>query len=349
MKTVIIGAGQTGRGFLNRLLAESGEKAIFLDKNDSLIQLLNRNPSYAVSFGSAREPVVISNYSAFSISSPDADAALREADLILISVGQNNLMQLHDQLGKDLHEGQTVIVAENGIHPSECFEDIASSCSFELTEAIIFCTTLGKAGSLDIFSENLDKLPYDSTRISHQLSIAGAEGTADFLQLLERKIYTYNCISACIAYAGYEKGYSVYSEAANDPSISSIVDHLCIGLNKSIAEEYHLPLKEQEDFSRMAIRKFSNPNIKDTIDRNVRNVPRKLGKKERIIAPILLMNAHHQSCGDLLYVAACAFQCGIDRGELSKEEFEKVFSDLPAEQRETIQTELGHLAKRKSE
>ncbi len=349
MKTVIVGAGQTGRGFLNRLLAESGEKVIFLDKNESLIQLLNKTPSYTVSFGNEREPVVIQNYSAFSISSQEADTALKEAELILISVGQNNLMQLHEKLAQNLHEGQTVVVAENGIHPAECFEDIASSCKFELTEAIIFCTTLGNKDSLDIFSENLDKLPYDSTRISHTLSIKGAEGTADFSQLLERKIYTYNCISACIAYTGYEKGYSVYSEAANDPSISSMVEHLCGGLNQSIAEEYHLPLKEQEDFSRMAIRKFSNPNIKDTIDRNVRNVPRKLGKKERIIAPILLMNAHNQPCGDLLYFAACAFQCGMDRGELSMDEFDTVFADLPAEQRQSILSELGNLKKRTAE
>ena len=38
-----------------------------------------------------------------------------------------------------------------------------------LAEAIVFCTTLKQENSLDVFSEDLDYLPYDVVSLGHQL------------------------------------------------------------------------------------------------------------------------------------------------------------------------------------
>ena len=104
-----------------------------------------------------------------------------------------------------------IIVAENGIAPSTPLVSLRENPLVHLSEGIIFCTTIGTENSLDIASENLDHFPYDSIALQGSLPFYGMVKEEHFADLLERKIYTYNCISACIAYLGYEKGYEAVS------------------------------------------------------------------------------------------------------------------------------------------
>ena len=67
---VIIGAGQTGRGYLNRFF--QAESITFLDKDEELIHALQTEPCYHVSFGpGARKPLELENYNAYLIDSED--------------------------------------------------------------------------------------------------------------------------------------------------------------------------------------------------------------------------------------------------------------------------------------
>ena len=49
-KIVVVGAGKTGRGFIARLLQEAGEEVIFIDKNAELVERLNKEKEFKVSF-----------------------------------------------------------------------------------------------------------------------------------------------------------------------------------------------------------------------------------------------------------------------------------------------------------
>ena len=49
-KIVVIGAGKTGRGFIARLLQEASEEVIFIDKNAELVEALNKEKEFKVSF-----------------------------------------------------------------------------------------------------------------------------------------------------------------------------------------------------------------------------------------------------------------------------------------------------------
>ena len=49
-RIVIIGAGQTGRGFINRLLYLNHVDVVFLDINHELVNRLNREKQYKISF-----------------------------------------------------------------------------------------------------------------------------------------------------------------------------------------------------------------------------------------------------------------------------------------------------------
>lgn len=319
---VIIGAGQTGRGFINRLFCLNGIQVTFLDKDKNLIQELNEKKQYQISFGSqGRPPITVQNYFAYSIDSDEGKNALKDASLIFISVGQGNLKEIRqrlEEIDSFSHNHIDIITGENGVNVSEIFTDMSLKTPYSIAESIIFCTTLSLPGSLDILSENLDYLPYDVEALGYELSIKGMEATKNLDILMQRKIYTYNCISACIAYLGYYKNYENYAEAANDPEIQDIVAKIRKDLDKCISAEYGVPLQEQERFSQMAVKKFENRDIKDTISRNVRDVDRKLSPNDRILAPLHILDKHKVKSSLLLLVLATALFFGEKSKTLKK-------------------------------
>lgn len=341
---VIIGAGQTGRGYLNRFFYLAGKKVTFIDENKDLVQKLQEQKRYEIRFGSnGRKALQVDNFDAYAIDSEEAKQALMNAELVFISIGANRLAKLmpylQSTLAKRLHRDVDVITAENGVHPASVLQSLSVDKGIHLSESIVFCTTIEDQGTLDIISEDLDHLPYDVNALGHTLAYEGMIAEKKFKELLERKIYTYNCISACVAYLGYRKGYEKYAEAANNEEIASSIEQIANVINQSIAKEYNMAIEEQTAFSRMAIDKFKNKNIVDTIERNVRDVKRKLGEKERIVAPLVMMQKHGMMSEELLYVAACAVQYGKETNTLMGENealVEQFFSGLPILWRSTL-------------
>lgn len=340
-KNVIIGAGLSGRGYINRLFHLSKERVTFLDKDEKLVRELQNTPYYKIMFGEGRDVITVDNYDAFLIDSVEGRKKLAEADVIFISIGANHVHEVLSILQQSLRKDRevTIITAENGIHPSAPLESLRRYPLVQLSEAVIFCTTLGASDTLDIFSEDLDHLPYDATKIKEPLPYKGMVQEFNFPVLLERKIYTYNCISACYAYLGYDKGYVDYADAANDPEIAAKIEKISTAIDESIAKEYDMPLREQREFSRMAIRKFQNRNIADTVERNVRDVERKLGENERILAPLAIIEKHGGYCEELLEVAAAAIQYGRNTKTLTKDP-DVYFKSLPKEWQNKIKAFL---------
>ena len=66
-EAVLIGAGQTGRGFIAPILQANAYHITFIDKNKELIDRLNAEKSYTVHyFGDGKEPVTITGYDAYT-------------------------------------------------------------------------------------------------------------------------------------------------------------------------------------------------------------------------------------------------------------------------------------------
>ena len=87
-KIVVIGAGKTGRGFIARLLQEASEEVIFIDKNAELVEALNKEKEFKVSFfGNVREAYNVHNFKACTWETAD----LEDAELILISGASRQL------------------------------------------------------------------------------------------------------------------------------------------------------------------------------------------------------------------------------------------------------------------
>ena len=301
----IIGAGKTGRGFLARLAAESHTAVDFIDKDPALIDSLRNAGQYTVHFfGGKREPELISGY---TIKNRD-DPELFFNELILVSVGQNNLPEVGKQLKEKLPGDKhfRIITCENGIGPAALLAESIGLPNVQVSEAAVFCTTTDE-GTTDIRSEDYPVLPFDSDRLPGYVpQISAFEPQHQFENVLKRKIYTYNAASAVIAYMGWLYGYEDYASAANDTRIAALLDTNYASTNRAVCAEYGCSASDQKRFAALSRAKFCNPEIKDNIARNARDARRKLGATERIIGSLNLLKKHGEDYSVLCKTAAAA-------------------------------------------
>ena len=304
-KIVVVGAGKTGRGFIARLLQEAEKEVIFIDKNETLVNELNASGTFRVSFfGNVREAYPVNNFKAYTWENAD----LEDAELILISVGGQNLKDVGASLAPLLDEQKHyyIITAENASHPSKTLREAIGKENISVSESTVFCTTI-EDGGLDINSENYPYLQCDADLLEGYVPSAKTlKPIGNFSNFLTRKLYTYNAASCVIAYLGWKKGYSNYADAANDEEILELLDKNYEATNKVLCREFGYEEADQAEFAALSKAKFCDRTIVDTVARNARDPQRKLGAAERIIGPIKLLYKYGEDASVLEKTAAAA-------------------------------------------
>ena len=302
---VIVGAGKTGRGFLARLAAESGVSVTFIDKNAALVNTLNDAGSFTISyFGNVRSETVISGYSACTWENAD----LAGAELIFVAVGGQNLADVGASLAAKLplESHPVIICCENASSPAEKLSAAIGRSDIPVSEATVFCTTI-ENGGLNISSENYPYLQCDRDRLAgYTPCIAAVKPVDRFADFLTRKLFTYNAASCVIAYLGAAMGYTSYAEAANDPVILALLDSNYAEINKAMCAEFGYTAEDQAEFALLSRNKFTSREIIDTVERNARDVARKLAPGERILGVIDLMRRHGTDTSVMEMTAAAA-------------------------------------------
>jgi len=304
-KVVVVGAGKTGRGFIARLLREAAEEVLFIDTNAALVDALNASGQFTVSFfGNVREAYVVNNYKACTWETAD----LEDANLILVSVGGQNLKAVGESLGNLLKDDRHyyIITAENASHPAETLRAAIGKDNISVSESTVFCTTI-ENGGIDISSENYPYLQCDADLLDGYVPAAHTlKAIGNFSNFLTRKLFTYNAASCVIAYLGWQKGYSNYADAANDPQILELLDQNYAATNRVLCKEFGYDEADQKEFAALSRAKFCDRTIVDTVARNARDPQRKLAANERIIGPIRLLHKYGEDASVLERTAAAA-------------------------------------------
>lgn len=287
-KVVIIGAGKTGRGFLGRLLRDND--IVFIDKNKDLIEAMNKGGAVKIDFFGNRKPSLEVKFSAAYTWDNVEKSAFDGADVILVSVGGTNLADVGAELKKYVTASDKIIVCENASSPAKKLGDAVGIDGLKIAESTVFCTTIEKEkGAIDINSEWYPYLQFDGDVFGENSPILpGLKAVHNFGGFLDRKLYTYNSASCIIAYLGAFKGYTVYSDAANDPEILALLDENYAVINECICKEYGYEENDQKEFALLSRDKFTDKTLVDTVARNAREPQRKITATERIVAPMLL-------------------------------------------------------------
>lgn len=339
-KAVIIGAGQNGRGLIAPIVQKNEYQITFIDKDKTLISQLAKEQKYTIYFFGKSKTEEIKGFSAYVLGSSEANTALSEADVIFTSVFANNIASLIPYLQQTTTKDSCIICCENGVNVKQPLID--ASIQGIISEGVIFCTTSRPDHSkLDVWSEDFHELPI--AEIEGVVQLDGMPLEKNFPSLIQRKIYTYNFISAVVAYLGSYLGYQSYGDAANDPVISQIITKLVPIISRIVASEFDVGEEEQLAFTNRAVVKFSNRAIVDSIQRNAQQAERKLGENERLLVPLKLAIKYGEDTESIELVIAAALYYGETKEGADSQKIltliENIFQDSALKER--IYTKLN--------
>lgn len=314
-KAVVIGAGQTGRGYVTRYLFEKNYEITFIDCNEELVEKMDSDRAYSIHFYHMdRKPLYVQGFRAYKTYSEQATQAIHDADFVFTAVGEQNLHDVAKQVKlamKEKKKRTVFLTCENGVNPGNVMRkhliNEKIEAEYVVSQTAVFCSTVIIRGTrLDILSQNETYFPYDCDEFSDHFDFDGAVPTQHFEKFFKRKIYTYNCLAGLISYCGYIKGFEVYGDAAVNEDISQTMDRLLEELNPALQEYFEITKEDQEAFAQKALGKFKDLYILDYCIKNGRAPMRKLGPTERIMSPMKIITEHNGDSRIMEFVAAAA-------------------------------------------
>lgn len=312
---VIVGAGKIGRGFIAHLLDLAGVQITFVEQNAQMVADLGVQGSYQIHItGNAGKDYVVSGFDLLSTANAaQVSVRIAQADLVMTAVGGARVASLGDLLAPGIEaryakNGRVlnIITCENWIHPAQTLRDaIAVHLSPGARE--YFGTRCGVAESTVLrscFEPTPEQRAADPYAVQAQdywelqvdadhlvlpfPAIEGIVPTPHFQSALQRKLYTYNAASATMSFLGALVGYRYLHEAAEDPRILSITRTVLQESGDAVCRCYDYTPEEQHAFADAAIAKYQNRAILDTLERNVRDPIRKLGRHDRLVGAACL-------------------------------------------------------------
>ena len=308
---LIFSGGKIARGFLAHLLALSGYRLTFVEKDAGLVRLLRERGRYRVHImGAPERSIEISGFNVLAAQDEAAvAAAVAAAGVIFISIGGPNLPQVAPLLAAGLRKrraGVNILLAENYFQPARWLRGmIAERLSADeqewfarevgIVETLVLRSTIEPTEELKaedplcLKAQDMWELPADKDAFVGGIPpIEGLAPKENFQGGLVRKLFTYNAINAVIAYHGRLKGYELLADAANDPELAELARAAGRESSAALCARYGFDPGEQRQFAESAIAKYQKREIVDPIERNTRDPLRKLSRHDRLIGPACL-------------------------------------------------------------
>ena len=157
-------------------------------------------------------------------------------------------------------------------------------------------------------------LPADGDAIRGEVPpIQGLMPKSGFAHELLRKVYTFNGLNGPIATLGLINGYRLLHEAARAQELQETLRRIQAESTHGLIAEFAFDEAEHRTFQEAAWNKYRDPDLGDTLERNVRDLARKLGSGERLVGPAALCLKHGRE--PIAYAAAIAAALAWKGGE----------------------------------
>ncbi len=334
MSCVIFGAGKIARGFIGHLLYLSGIEFTFVEKFDSLCDLINEREEYLVNIlGDSSKNTVVKNAKALKFSQEnEIYEAIAKADCVFDAVGGKNLDGIVPYLTKGIElrakinpKPLNIVTCENWKLPADIlWRGIDAQISPDkheffvnnvgITEAVIMRSAIESTPELLAIDplvvnvQNFWELPFDASRIKAPMpeGMICLKPIYEFTGFLERKFYTYNAANGTTSFVGALLGYKYISDAAHDERILKLLDGVYTETATALSKKHNFPFDEQWAFTRTSLNKLQDENIVDYIERNARDPMRKLGPDDRLVGSARLCLEYGVKPESLCVAIACA-------------------------------------------
>ena len=310
MKAIQFGAGNIGRGFIGAVLSQAGYRVVFADVVADLLDQINTRKQYTVHVTDTESrDIVISDICAVHSGSDAAVAEIAGADIVTTAVGLRILKFVAPAIAKGLaarmaageEKPLNVIACENGLK--------ATSQLKELTLALVSPEVAAWAEThvgwpdaavdrivppvrcevpLDVAVEEYFEWDVERSAFVGEIpAIAGMTPVDNLEAYVERKLFTLNTGHATAAYIGKMKGLGTIGESIADPAVFPVVKAVMQQSGEGLVRKFGFDHDAHFAYIEKILKRFSNPYLKDDVDRVGREPLRKLAPNDRLILPML--------------------------------------------------------------
>ncbi|MEB6334661.1 mannitol-1-phosphate 5-dehydrogenase [Serratia rhizosphaerae] len=312
MKALHFGAGNIGRGFIGKLLADAHAELTFADVNQTVLDALNQRHSYPVRVvGEQERTETVNNVNAVNSGSDDAVALIADADIVTTAVGPQILAKIAGTIAKGLSERRrqgneqplNIIACENMVRgTSQLKQHVFAELSAEeqawaeqhvgfVDSAVDRIVPPAEAGSDDplaVTVETFSEWIVDQTQFKGAPpAIAGMELTDNLMAFVERKLFTLNTGHAITAYLGQQAGLQTIRDAILDPAVRQVVKGAMAESGAVLIKRYGFEPAKHAAYIEKILSRFENPYLHDDVERVGRQPLRKLSAGDRLIKPLL--------------------------------------------------------------
>ncbi|MBL1377530.1 mannitol-1-phosphate 5-dehydrogenase [Zobellella iuensis] len=332
MTTAIhFGAGNIGRGFIGKLLADAGIQVTFADVNPQLVEALSSRHCYPVHIvGQEVRTDTVTGVDAIDSRRPELLELIAHTDLITTAVGPTVLTLIAKTLAEGLQRRfergnaapLNIIACENQVRGTsflkgEVLKHLDARYRPELEQWVGFVDSAvdrivppstDQSDPLAVTVETFSEWIVDQTQFRGPVpAIAGMELTDNLMAFVERKLFTLNTGHIITAYLGALAGYRTIGEAIADPAIRAQVKAAMQESGAVLIRRYGFDQAQHQAYIEKILGRFANPHLVDEIDRVGRQPIRKLGPEDRLIKPLLGTLEYGIDNANLLKGIAAAF------------------------------------------
>ena len=313
MKALHFGAGNIGRGFIGKLLADSGVEVIFADVNEKVIDQLKAQRSYHVKIVGDSINTLENVTNVTGVNSKDENVVIdlfKTVDLVTTAVGPNVLKIIARTIAKGLiarfatgnNMPLNIMACENMVRGTtflkeQVFTHLTPEQQAEAEKLVGFVDSAvdrivppvqaDESDPLLVTVEEFSEWIVDETQFKGQIpAIGGMEKTNNLMAFVERKLFTLNTGHATTSYFGKLKGYRFVKESIEDEGIKADVKATMQESGAVLIKRYGFDPQAHAAYIEKILKRFANPFLVDDVDRVGREPLRKLSYNDRLIKPL---------------------------------------------------------------
>ncbi|MCS0454727.1 mannitol-1-phosphate 5-dehydrogenase [Vibrio diabolicus] len=313
MKNAVhFGAGNIGRGFIGKLLADAEVEVTFADVDVPLVDQLSHKQEYKVKVvGTECQIDTVTHVTAVNSASDDVIDRIVKTDLVTTAVGPNVLDIIAKTIAKGIakrfeagnNAPLNIIACENMVRGTthlkgEVYKHLDKSLHAKADELVGFVDSAvdrivppaeaANDDPLEVTVESFSEWIVDEQQFKGEIpDIAGMEKTNNLMAFVERKLFTLNTGHCITAYLGCLKGHRTIREAIEDPSIHAEVKQAMQESGEVLIRRYGFDRDMHNAYIEKILGRFANPYLVDEVDRVGRQPIRKLGANDRLVKPLL--------------------------------------------------------------
>ncbi len=344
MKALHFGAGNIGRGFIGKLLADAGIQLTFADVNQVVLDALNARGEYPVHVvGEQAQVEIVKGVNAVNSTSDDIITLVAEVDIVTTAVGPQILERIAAGIAKGLAKRSdsansrplNIIACENMVRgttqlkghvlqalPEKYHAWVEEHVGFvdSAVDRIVPPSEAGNSDPLEVTVETFSEWIVDKTQFKGALpDIPGMELTDNLMAFVERKLFTLNTGHAITAYLGQLAGHNTIREAILDEKVRKVVQGAMEESGAVLIKRYGFDAAKHAAYIQKILGRFENPYLKDDVERVGRQPLRKLSAGDRLIKPTLGTLEYHLPHAHLVTGIAAALHYRSDQDPQAQE------------------------------